>query len=51
MALGEGGVFRTVRLTDHSTTQLVLLGIFLGTQSKVVEEGAHVVRVEITGRR
>ena len=51
MALGEGGVFRTVRLTDHSTTHLVLLGMFLGTQSKVVEEGAHVVRVEITGRR
>ena len=51
MALGEGGVFRTVRLTDHSTTHLVLLDMFLGTKSRVVEESADVVRVEVTGRR
>lgn len=51
MALGEGGVFRTVRLTDHATTHLVLLEMFLGTQSKVTEEAADVVRIEVSGRR
>ncbi len=51
MALGEGGVFRTVALTDHATTHLVLLEMFLGTTSKVTEERADVVRIEVTGRR
>ena len=51
MALGEGGVFRTVGLTDHSTTHLVLLEMFLGTKARVVEEADDVVRIEVSGRR
>jgi RNA 3'-terminal phosphate cyclase (ATP) len=50
MALGEGGVFRTVRLTDHSTTHLVLLEMFLATKAKVVEEASDVFRVEVSAR-
>lgn len=51
MALGEGGVFRTVRLTAHATTHLVLLEMFLGAKARVTEESADVVRVEVSGRR
>lgn len=51
MALGQGGVFRTVALTDHATTHLALLEMFLGTSWKVTEERADVVRIEIAGRR
>ena len=50
MALGEGGVFRTVALTDHGTTQITLLAMFLGTKVSVIEEARDVVRVEVSAR-
>ena len=48
MALGQGGVFRTVALSEHSRTQIVLLGIFLGTRVDVVEVKADTCRVEVS---
>ena len=51
MALGEGGVFRTVEPSGHCLTQLNLLKLFLGTTSVVTREAADVWRIEIVGRR
>jgi RNA 3'-terminal phosphate cyclase (ATP) len=49
MALGAGGVFRTLRPSLHTTTQLELLQQFLGTRSSVVEESADAWRIEVRG--
>jgi RNA 3'-terminal phosphate cyclase (ATP) len=48
MALGKGGVFRTVAPSEHFRTQITLLGIFLGTRVEVTEEKADVFRIEVT---
>jgi RNA 3'-terminal phosphate cyclase (ATP) len=50
MALGAGGVFRTLAPSLHCSTQLELLRLFLGTQANVVEEQGGVWRVEVQGR-
>lgn len=50
MALGGGGVFRTVALSEHARTQIALLGEFLGTRVEVTEEGPDVVRVSVSAR-
>jgi RNA 3'-terminal phosphate cyclase (ATP) len=51
MALGAGGVFRTVQPSQHCLTQLSLLKLFLGTSAVVAEEGDDVWRIEVVGRR
>lgn len=51
MALGQGGVFRTVAPSEHCRTQMVLLGMFLGTSVVVTEEKSDVFRLEVSGRR
>ena len=48
MALGAGGEFRTVALSEHARTQITLLGLFLATRVEVVEEKADVVRVVVS---
>jgi len=50
MALGGGGVFRTVEPSQHCLTQLSLLELFLGTSSVVTREGKDACRIEILSR-
>jgi RNA 3'-terminal phosphate cyclase (ATP) len=50
MALGHGGVLRTVAPSLHTTTQLELLRLFIGTESSLIEEAPDVWRIEIAGR-
>jgi RNA 3'-terminal phosphate cyclase (ATP) len=50
MALGAGGVFRTVRPTGHTQTHADLLRAFLGCEVKVTDVGAGVWEVEVPGR-
>jgi RNA 3'-terminal phosphate cyclase (ATP) len=50
MALGAGGVFRTVEPSGHCLTQLNLLELFLGTASVVTREADDIFRIEIVGR-
>jgi len=50
MALGGGGVFRTVEPSRHCLTQLTLLELFLGTSSVVTQEGKDAWRIEIVSR-
>jgi RNA 3'-terminal phosphate cyclase (ATP) len=50
MALGAGGVFRTVQPSQHCLTQLSLLKLFLGTSTFVAQEEADVWRIEVVGR-
>ena len=46
----EGGVFRTVRPSQHCLTHLSLLNLFLGTSAFVAQEGDDVWRIEVVGR-
>jgi RNA 3'-terminal phosphate cyclase (ATP) len=50
LALGQGGVLRTVKPSLHTTTQLDLLRLFIGTRSVVTEEAPDVWRIEVAGR-
>lgn len=50
MALGAGGVFRTVQPSQHFLTQLSLLKLFLDTTAIVAQEGDDVWRIEVVGR-
>ena len=50
MALGEGGVFRTLSPSRHCLTQLSLLKLFLGTSAVVTHEGPDVTRIEVVSR-
>ncbi len=49
MALGCGGVVRTVALTEHCRTQIDLARLFLDTQITVVAEADDVCRIEVRG--
>ena len=51
MALGAGGVFRTVKPSQHCFTHLSLLKLFLGTSATVGEEGDDMWRIESVGRQ
>ncbi|MFT3913443.1 MAG: RNA 3'-terminal phosphate cyclase [Anaeromyxobacteraceae bacterium] len=51
MALGEGGVFRTQRLTGHTRTHIALLRAFLGAEIQVRELGDAVRELEVPPRR
>jgi RNA 3'-terminal phosphate cyclase (ATP) len=50
MALGSGGVFRTLEPTAHTTTQLELLEAFVGTKTEVRHLGGGIWEVEVAGR-
>jgi RNA 3'-terminal phosphate cyclase (ATP) len=50
MALGAGGVFRTVQPSQHCLTHLSLLKLFLGTSAVVAQEGDDVWRIEVVSR-
>jgi len=50
MALGAGGVFRTLSPSRHCLTQLNLLKLFLGTSAVVTREGPDVSRIEVVSR-
>jgi len=50
MALGSGGVFRTIEPSRHTLTQLRLLKSFLGTTAVVTRETDEAWRIEIVGR-
>jgi RNA 3'-terminal phosphate cyclase (ATP) len=47
MALGDGGAFRTLALSDHSITQIALLRLFLGVEVTTHEEAHDAWRVEV----
>jgi hypothetical protein len=47
MALGNGGVFRTLRPSEHCLTQMTLLKLFLGTSPVATQEGEDVWRIDI----
>jgi RNA 3'-terminal phosphate cyclase (ATP) len=47
LALGQGGVFRTVALTQHSRTNAEVVRMFTGVSIDVTAEGRDVVRVEV----
>lgn len=47
IALGAGGVFRTLRPSQHCVTQLRLLEVFLGAKTRAIEEHNDVWRIEI----
>lgn len=49
MALAGGGSFRTLPLTRHSTTNIEIVRLFLGTRVAVTPEGDLAHRVEIEG--
>jgi RNA 3'-terminal phosphate cyclase (ATP) len=49
MALGAGGVFRTLEPSQHTLTQLSLLQLFLGTRATVSREAQDVWRIEVGG--
>ncbi len=48
LALGEGGVFRTVTPTQHTRTQIDIVEMFTGVRARLVEESPHVHRIEVT---
>ncbi len=50
LALGQGGGFRTVAPTLHTTTQVDLLKWFLGIEVRVEEVGGGVWELEVPGR-
>ena len=50
LALGAGGVYRTLPLTPHATTQVELIGRFLDAGIEVEEVGSSVVEVRVRGR-
>ena len=51
LALGAGGIFRTVKPSLHCTTQLRLLGDVLGVRAIATEERDDVWRVEVDAAR
>ena len=50
MALGAGGVFRTLSPSPHCLTQLSLLKLFLGSSAVVTRESQDVWRIELVSR-
>jgi hypothetical protein len=50
MALGNGGSFRTLEPSLHARTQLELLKLFIGAETRAVEESAGVWRIDVQGR-
>jgi RNA 3'-terminal phosphate cyclase (ATP) len=51
MALGQGGVFRTVKPSGHTRTQTELLGTFLGSEIQVREAEGPAWEIEVPARR
>jgi len=51
MALGRGGSFRTLALSEHARTQIEVIGRFLDAKVKVEERGTDEVRVEVASAR
>jgi RNA 3'-terminal phosphate cyclase (ATP) len=51
LALGQGGVFRTVRPTPHFHSQVALLQTFLEVSVSAIEEAPDVWRIDVPGRR
>jgi RNA 3'-terminal phosphate cyclase (ATP) len=51
MALGGGGVFRTLEPSGHTRTHVELLGAFLGTAIQVWEAGERAWEVRVPARR
>jgi RNA 3'-terminal phosphate cyclase (ATP) len=51
MALGGGGVFRTVKPSGHTRTHVELLRSFLGSDIQVREAGERAWLVEVPARR
>jgi RNA 3'-terminal phosphate cyclase (ATP) len=49
LALGEGGVFRTLRPSLHTTTQIDLIRLFLGASIQTKEEAGDAWRIEVKG--
>ena len=47
LALGAGGSYRTVALTQHSKTNAAIVRMFTGATIDVAPEGRDVVRVEV----
>jgi RNA 3'-terminal phosphate cyclase (ATP) len=48
LALGQGGVFRTLALSRHALTNVQVIRRFVAVRVDVVEEGRDVVRVEVS---
>ena len=48
LALGEGGVFRTVSLSRHTLTNIDVIRRFVDVRIAVIEESRDVVRVEVS---
>jgi RNA 3'-terminal phosphate cyclase (ATP) len=51
MALGQGGVFRTVNPSGHTRTHVELLRSFLGADSQVRAAGERAWEIEVPPRR
>ncbi|WP_308197904.1 RNA 3'-terminal phosphate cyclase [Anaeromyxobacter oryzisoli] len=51
MALGQGGVFRTLEPTGHTRTHAELLRTFLGTDIQVRAAGERAWEIEVPSRR
>ncbi len=51
MALGNGGVFRTVKPSGHTWTHVELLRSFLGADIQVKEAGERAWEIEVPPRR
>jgi RNA 3'-terminal phosphate cyclase (ATP) len=47
MALGDGGSFRTLGLTPHTTTNARIVEMFTGAAIDVAAEGRDIVRVTV----
>jgi RNA 3'-terminal phosphate cyclase (ATP) len=47
MALGKGGAFRTLALTEHTRTQAEVIRVFMGTEVRIREIGSDDVLVEV----
>ncbi len=47
MAVGRGGVFRTVRPTEHTRTQIALARLFLGVDTTATEESDGAWRLAV----
>ena len=47
LALGGGGVFRTVTLTRHALTNIEIIRLFVDVSIDVIDDGRDVVRVEV----
>ena len=50
LALGPGGSFRTLALTQHAMTNAGIVKLFTGATIDVTVEGRDVVRVDVKGR-